>query len=372
MASRGPVMRWVGAAGRGCAVGAIAKIGAFGALAFAIGLATFARAQMSSDEWSTDVAAGSTTSGQGARGRSGPDFPLASYGAIGSSMIQSGRFSSRGWKQAQITAFLDGMRAAFQGKPFPLDHRALQVLSDVGESAKTPGDGRPPAGQSGDQAADAELPISVFGAIASALDLDLHCAELGWTDAQVAAFLDGMRAAFQGQPAPLDENARRLLADISRDIADISARRKLEAPRSPDRAARLEWYMKRMRDRLGLQQADNGLAYRVESGRGGVRPRRGDTVVFTCVATSADGATKLPQMSSERVRMQMDSLLPGLMQGLQMMTIDSSAVFILVPKLSFGDNEWPVGVQRGAPIILTVTLYDVVPGPKDQSVGGNR
>ena len=48
--------------------------------------------------------------------------------------------------------------------------------------------------------------------------------------------------------------------------------------------------------------------------------------------------------------MKMENLLPGLMEGLQMMTIDASAVFVLPPNLSFGNNPWPDGVQRGAPI----------------------
>jgi len=65
-------------------------------------------------------------------------------------------------------------------------------------------------------------------------------------------------------------------------------------------------------------------------------------------------------MSGERIHMKMENLLPGLMEGLQMMTIDASAVFVLPPNLSFGNNPWPDGVQRGAPIIVTVTLYDVV------------
>jgi hypothetical protein len=43
-----------------------------------------------------------------------------------------------------------------------------------------------------------------------------------------------------------------------------------------------------------------------------------------------------------------------------MMTRDSRAVFVLPPALSFGDGDWPPGVERGSPIVYQVTLHDVI------------
>jgi len=52
--------------------------------------------------------------------------------------------------------------------------------------------------------------------------------------------------------------------------------------------------------------------------------------------------------------------MPGFVEGLEMMTVDSEAMFILTPTLSFGENEWPKGVDRGTPLIFLVTLHEVV------------
>jgi len=318
------------------------------ALAWAAGRAG---AQMSADTWSTDPATTVQAGGNGPRFRSGPDFPLRAYGAIGSSLAASGRFTEAGWNEAQVGAFLDGMRAAFQGKPLALDDEARRLMADVGRTAAQPGPARAAAG--------ADFPLPACAAIGSFLAQSGHLAELGWSEAQIGAFLDGVGSALRSRPAALDEEARQLLADIGRQIGDIEELRRLEAPRSLDPEGRLDWYMRRICGRLGLQRSDSGLAYRVEPGRGGVRPRPGDTVVFTCTAIAADGSTKLAQMSGERIRTRMDKLLPGLMEGLQMMTIDGSAVFVVPPSLAFGANPWPDGVPRGAPIIFTVTLHDV-------------
>jgi len=337
----------------------IALAWAGAALALAAGASDRACAQMSADGWSTDPTMNTLNPGEAARFRSGPDFPLPAYGAVGASLAATGHFTEVGWNEAQVGAFLDGMRAAFQGRPAALDDRGRQLLSDLGRQATGLGSMAPVPGQAARVTAGSDFPLASCAAIGSFLAMTGHLPELGWSEAQVGAYLDGMRAALQGAPPALDEQARRLLADIGRQIADIESLRQLGAPPSGDESARMAWYLKRVRVRLGLQQSDSGLAYRVERGRGGVRPRPGDMIVFTCNAYTADGTTKLPQMSAERIRMRMDRLLPGLMEGLQMMSIDASAVFVVPPKLSFGDNPWPEGVQRGSPIVFSVVLYDV-------------
>jgi FKBP-type peptidyl-prolyl cis-trans isomerase len=77
---------------------------------------------------------------------------------------------------------------------------------------------------------------------------------------------------------------------------------------------------------------------------------------------AADGTTKLPQLSFARAQLKMTDLLPGFMEGLQMMTVDSTAIFVLPPSLSFGEGEWPAGVERGAPLIFQVTLHEIISG----------
>jgi FKBP-type peptidyl-prolyl cis-trans isomerase len=319
--------------------------------AFALGRAG---AQMTADSWSTDPSMASPIPGRAARAKSGPEFPLPVYSAIGSSMLRTGSFAQLGWDEARITAFIDGMRAAFQGKPFPLDEKTGQLLSDMARQTAGPGPTPPSSGPR------PSFSIAQCSAVGSFLAESGHLPELEWNDGQIGAFLDGMRAALQGRPLPLDEKARQLRFDIGRQIADQEAFRKLEAPASPNEAGRLDWYMKKVRIHLGLQLSASGLAYRIERGRGGVRPRTGDTVVLTCNAVAANGTTRLPQLSGERFRVKMGQLLPGLKEGLQMMTPDGSAIFVLPPSLSFGQNPWPDGVERGAPIIFTVILHDVI------------
>jgi FKBP-type peptidyl-prolyl cis-trans isomerase FkpA len=230
----------------------------------------------------------------------------------------------------------------------PLFLLALPWVVGTGAEATEPPAAAPPT-----------YPPMVYAALGSSFAQGNHLDELGWTDAQVAAFLDGMRAAFQGKALAFDAAARRASGEIAQRVQELEAHKLQQAAAALAQPGRLAQYMKEMRKRFGLQLSDSGLGYNIQSGGSGVRPRPGDTVVVSYVAYAADGTTRLPQLSSDHVRVKLAGLLPGFMEGLQMMTVESKAVLVMPPALSFGENEWPRGVDRGLPLIFYITLHEV-------------
>jgi FKBP-type peptidyl-prolyl cis-trans isomerase len=213
------------------------------------------------------------------------------------------------------------------------------------------------------EAAPPTFPLSAYSAFGSSLAQSGHFAELGWSQEQVSAFLEGFRAATQGKGAPMDEASSQLAAEVGRRIGQIAAAGQSPASAPMDPKVRLELYFKDMRKRLGLQVSSDGLGYNVQTGRNGVRPRPGDTIIFTARATAADGTTNLPQLSVEHLKVKFAGMMPALMEGVQMMTVGSHAVFVIPPSLSFGDGEWPGGVQHGSPLVYWVELEGVQAAP---------
>ena len=203
-------------------------------------------------------------------------------------------------------------------------------------------------------------PLAAFSALGCSLSQAGRLAELGWNEEQISAFVEGVRGALHGKTVPFDEASRRLQQEIGRQVAEIQAREKRQIVEAFAQPGRVEQYMKEARKRYGLQASDSGLEFSIQGGRPGIRPGPADTVVVSCIATAADGATRLPQLSSGRVRVKVADLLPGFMEGIQMMSVDSRAMFILPPALSFGAGEWPQGVDRGTPLIFFVTLHEVL------------
>lgn len=204
------------------------------------------------------------------------------------------------------------------------------------------------------------FPLAAYAAMGSSLAQSGHFAELGWNEAQLNAFLDGFRATFRGNGYPMDDASRQLTEEMGRRMAEIVARARPLGVVTPEQKGKLEMRFKELRRRFGLQVSESGLGYNVEPGRNGIRPRPGDTVIITCDARAADGTTRLPQLSTERIRAKMDGMMPGLIEGLQMMTVGSHAIFVVPPALSFGQGQWPDGVERAAPLVYSITLHDVV------------
>jgi FKBP-type peptidyl-prolyl cis-trans isomerase len=293
---------------------------------------------------------------QGTAPAAAPGFPPTAYAEFGSSMGEASHFGQIGWSDEQFGAFLDGMRAAFDGKPFGMDTTAHQLsaemnrrISDIDADTKSPFQGA--------------FPLTAYSAFGSSIGLGGHFGELGWTQDQFDAFAEGMRAAFKGKPYPVEDSARQLAAEMGKRIAEIEAGSVAPATAPSFDPSKLVSYMQEATRKYHLQLSDSGLGYNVSAGRNGIRPRLGDTVVMSCDAVAFDGTTKLPQLSSEHIRSKVEQVFPGLREGLQMMTVGSHAILVLPPALSFGHGQWPQGVSPGSPLIFQVTLLDVVPAP---------
>ncbi len=281
-------------------------------------------------------------------------FPPAAYAGLGSSMGQTGHFGEVGWTDEQFGAFIDGMRAAFAGKPVAMDDTAHQLSAEMARRI-----GELDTGAK--STARGDFPLSAYTAFGSSMGMGGHFGEVGWTEDQFEAFIGGMRSAFKGKPYEVDDSARQLAGELSKRISVLEAGSEPAVePFSPDK---LVPYMKDAVRRYHLQQSDTGLGYNISAGRNGIRPRLGDTVVISCNAMASDGKTQIPELSSDRVRSKLEQMFPGFREGLQMMTVGSHAILVLPPALTFGRGKWPEGVQPNSPLVFDVTLIDVVSAP---------
>ena len=208
----------------------------------------------------------------------------------------------------------------------------------------------------------AAYPLEAYSAVGSDFARDTCLAGLGWDEKQLGAFLEGVRATFRGQPYLLDKRAQQLQVEIATRL--VALRSKAEQARLDfSQPGRLQTYMKDVTKQYALQLSDSGLAYALMPRQDGFRPGPDDTVVVTCEAVAADQQTELPQISAKHQRCKVATLLPGLAEGVQMLTPGGRALLVLPPDLSYGTGEWPAGVERGAPILFTVTLHEIVAQP---------
>lgn len=214
-------------------------------------------------------------------------------------------------------------------------------------------------------AAEPAAPLEAYAAVGSSLVLDNRLAQLGWSDAQVEAFLRGVRAGFRGEAPPVDAAAQNLLDEIGRRVQAMEAeeeRRRFSAEAFAQ-PAYLQRYLREVCRQFELERSDSGLCYGIKTAGYGARPGPEDTVVISFKVTRADLRTEVPALAAERRRERVADLLPGLAEAVQMMTVDSAAMLVLPPDLAYGENEWPEGTERGTPLVVTLRLHEVISPP---------
>jgi hypothetical protein len=62
-------------------------------------------------------------------------------------------------------------------------------------------------------------------------------------------------------------------------------------------------------------------------------------------------------------RVRVEELIPGLVEIVQMMSPDGSALVLVPPDLSFGTGPWPDGLPRGTPVVCILQLHEIIAAP---------
>lgn len=236
-----------------------------------------------------------------------------------------------------------------------------RLLAATTDGASIGPNSAPPAESASDLPANPapDFALNTYAALGSALARNSRLGELGWSESEISAFLDGVRAAMHGHAYPYNQNTEELSEHLHHQIHQLDERQEREQLATPSGLAE---FIKDVRKKARLRETDSGLCYRFMSNGTGVRPRPTDTVVVSYRCMLADNMTELPHLTADHLHAKVADLLPGLSEGLQMMTVGSRVIFLLPPTLSYGTGEWPDGVNRGMPLAFVVELHEVVSG----------
>lgn len=208
-------------------------------------------------------------------------------------------------------------------------------------------------------AAAADYPLDAFVAVGSTFAQNTRLPDIGLTEEQFNAFMEGIRAAYRRTPRPLDGQSQHLHEMIGQRLKALEEEEQVARQNYFADPARLEAYMKDAVKNFRLQRSDTGMAYGLVSS-GTSRPGPDDRVVVTYTAVTADGQTELPQISVKEKQVKVSDLLPGLAEGVMLLAAEGTALLVLPPDLTYAAGKWPEGVMHGTPLIFTVKLHSIV------------
>jgi FKBP-type peptidyl-prolyl cis-trans isomerase len=192
-------------------------------------------------------------------------------------------------------------------------------------------------------------------------DIGAQLKDIG-TTVKLPAFNEGIRQALQGESAIIDsstiDNIRRRFADY---IKDQMAQKEQEQA-STNRAASQK-FLENNKKSEGVKTTSSGLQYKVLQKGKGTSPTATDSVVIQYKGSLIDGTVIDSTSKSQPATLDLSKTIPGLTEGIQLMSVGSKYRFFIPPELAYGSMGAPPAIPPESVLIFDIELIDV-PGQK--------
>ena len=171
---------------------------------------------------------------------------------------------------------------------------------------------------------------------------------------------EAIGAAYRGDPMAItDEEAQSIRETfIAERRAEVEAEREAAAASN---AAEGDKFLLENGTKEGVQVTDSGLQYKVVVMGDGAKPAASDKVTVHYRGTLLNGEEFDSSYSrNQPTSFQLDQVIPGWTEGLQMMPVGSKFMFYIPPNLAYGPNGAGGAIGPNTTLIFDVELLEIV------------
>ncbi len=121
-----------------------------------------------------------------------------------------------------------------------------------------------------------------------------------------------------------------------------------------------EMFLEMNRNAAGIRETASGLQYKVITEGKGPKPTASSTVKVHYHGTTIDGQVFDSSVQrGEPITFQLNQVIEGWKEGLQLMTVGSKYIFYIPSKLAYGDRGAGDVIPGGAALIFEIELLDI-------------
>jgi FKBP-type peptidyl-prolyl cis-trans isomerase len=120
--------------------------------------------------------------------------------------------------------------------------------------------------------------------------------------------------------------------------------------------------------KAGVTQTASGMLFESVTEGAGKSPGEADIVRVHYTGTLIDGTkfdssrdARIPGQEPEPVEFELGRVIPGWIEGLQLMKVGGKAKLVIPSDLAYGDTGSPPTIPPGATLVFDVELLDIVP-----------
>ncbi len=199
------------------------------------------------------------------------------------------------------------------------------------------------------------------------LDLGSYFKSLG-EEFDLAVVQQGIKDSYAGDKTLLTpEQAAEVQQQFAARQQEKQVKQVMEMTEGNKAAAKK--FLEENKGKEGVKTTASGLQYKVVKEGKGDKPTASDTVKVHYKGTLLDGTEfDSSYKRNEPAEFQVDQVIPGWTEAMQLMSVGSTWELYLPPELSYGDRGAPPVIEPGSMLIFQVELLGVTKGdaaPKD-------
>jgi FKBP-type peptidyl-prolyl cis-trans isomerase len=188
------------------------------------------------------------------------------------------------------------------------------------------------------------------------LDVGSNMGRNGMEEVNTAAFVKGLEEALADSELEVDrQEMQKIIGSYFKELHEAKTAKNLEEGRK---------FLEENKAREGVQVTESGLQYEVIEEGTGVSPTPQDTVAVLYKGTLIDGTVFDENQNADApARFHLGRVIPGWVEGLQLMKEGAKYRLYLPTELAYGKNVRPGSpIEPNMPLIFEVELLEVIPG----------
>lgn len=176
----------------------------------------------------------------------------------------------------------------------------------------------------------------------------------------LSAFVNGFRDAYGQAGGKLSEEEMKQTLDNFKQRMMLEAQEQYNKQAQENRA-KGEQLLQENAKKPGVKTTASGLQYEVLSEGTGAKPKASDMVKVHYHGTLADGSVFDSSVQrGEPATFQLDGVIPGWTEGVQLMKVGSKYKFTIPPALAYGEQGTPGGpIPPNAVLVFEVELLAI-------------
>lgn len=179
------------------------------------------------------------------------------------------------------------------------------------------------------------------------------------TDVQISPFSKGVEQALKGIPSLIDSTkADSIRRQFSAEVQEKLTKKQEQLAK--ENLQKSEAFLATNRKKPKVQTTPSGLQYSIISKGKGDKPGPTDSVKVSYKGMLIDSTVFDSTISSNPISLDLQRVIPGLSEGIQLMNVGSSYRFFIPPDLAYGPAGAPPAIPPNAALIFNITLQDII------------